>query len=744
MSEINENLNLEVTDPVTQNLDLEAEEAQDVPAIILNLDMQDGASVKSAEAWAVGQRGGVDVPSTDVTYHNNAKYYSEETAAAIDDIVVVQDATPTAQKTKVWMPATAPSGVQVPTYAEHQAVEATLAKVTPTNTGTQGQILRNNGQGGAVWTDAATAEEVATAAEAWLNDHVSQGETLAIDNTLTLSGYAGDAKVTGDKISELKSALSDKNNIIIPSENLVEAIDNDLYTLVSSSATYVQGGRNNSGEAIASSIRIRTTLLTTSLTLRYKIVPKTGYKVNVCYYTGNNTDTFIGHTGYFTKPYITNYGLCISILVGKTDDSNIVPADAPNALDTYRLVPIVDELDERLDAVEKTKEQTDLLDIMNAEPIPYAIGSTSAFIRADTGATANGSNYERTDFVDVSGYNYIVYSRVMLTSDSTTGGTAFYTSNSADTFISDSGDFCGLNASVLSYEERIIHIPPTAKYARFTLNKTISGFYVKGIKKNVLNGLKLSLLGASIETFTGYVPEGNHVYYTGSNAGVKSVNEIWWKVLCNNTGMIPLVIDAWSGSAVCYNYATDSTHSDTNKIPMCSDLRTGRLASNGVNPDIIIVAGGTNDWTYSKSSTTPLGDWNGRTAVDRNAVVSGQSTFMESFASMVDKLHENYPSAIVVCLSMFYTCRGTDLGCTRVNDMGYTESDYSDAVEKVCKIMGVPYIDIYDVGFNFDNYYPTYSIDSSTEATHPNALGHAVIAKRIIDKLPKLVRQFKG
>jgi hypothetical protein len=73
MSEINENLNLEVTDPVTQNLDIEAEEAQDVPAIILNLDMQDGASVKSAEAWAVGQRGGVDVPSTDVTYHNNAK-----------------------------------------------------------------------------------------------------------------------------------------------------------------------------------------------------------------------------------------------------------------------------------------------------------------------------------------------------------------------------------------------------------------------------------------------------------------------------------------------------------------------------------------------------------------------------------------------------------------------------------------------------------------------------------------------
>lgn len=32
---------------------------------------------EDAEAWAVGQRNGEDVPSTDETYHNNAKYYAE-------------------------------------------------------------------------------------------------------------------------------------------------------------------------------------------------------------------------------------------------------------------------------------------------------------------------------------------------------------------------------------------------------------------------------------------------------------------------------------------------------------------------------------------------------------------------------------------------------------------------------------------------------------------------------------------
>ena len=41
-------------------------------------------SSEDSEAWAVGQRGGVDVAVTDETYHNNSKFYSEvaEQAAA--------------------------------------------------------------------------------------------------------------------------------------------------------------------------------------------------------------------------------------------------------------------------------------------------------------------------------------------------------------------------------------------------------------------------------------------------------------------------------------------------------------------------------------------------------------------------------------------------------------------------------------------------------------------------------------
>ena len=39
-------------------------------------------SAEDSEAWAVGQRDGVDVPSTDPTYENNSKHYADEAAAA--------------------------------------------------------------------------------------------------------------------------------------------------------------------------------------------------------------------------------------------------------------------------------------------------------------------------------------------------------------------------------------------------------------------------------------------------------------------------------------------------------------------------------------------------------------------------------------------------------------------------------------------------------------------------------------
>ena len=53
-------------------------------------------SALDSEAWAVGQKNGTDVPSTDPRYENNSKYYSELAGEYWDDVHdAVERVTPT-------------------------------------------------------------------------------------------------------------------------------------------------------------------------------------------------------------------------------------------------------------------------------------------------------------------------------------------------------------------------------------------------------------------------------------------------------------------------------------------------------------------------------------------------------------------------------------------------------------------------------------------------------------------------
>ena len=49
--------------------------------------------------------------------------------------------------------------------------------------------------------------DVANAVTDWLDDNIPTGQTVAVDQSLTVSGAAADAKKTGDHLSDLKSAL---------------------------------------------------------------------------------------------------------------------------------------------------------------------------------------------------------------------------------------------------------------------------------------------------------------------------------------------------------------------------------------------------------------------------------------------------------------------------------------------------------------------------------------------------------
>ncbi len=249
------------------------------------------------------------------------------------------------------------------------------------------------------------------------------------------------------------------------------------------------------------------------------------------------------------------------------------------------------------------------------------------------------------------------------------------------------------------------------------------------LETSPLAGLRLSLLGDSISSYIGTVPSGNDVYYTGSNSGVTSYTQMWWYVLCQETGMEPLVIDGYSGSAV--TQLEDSSH--VNKVPMSSDTRCGRLHSGSTNPDIILIAGGVNDYTYAQSAQSEPLAWDGHTAPTLG------NSFTEAYACMIKKLQTNYPNALVVPLSSWFTMRGTDNGYTLTHTVGnnaYTQADYNSAIESVAKIMRVPYIAVDKIGINRANMYPTFASDSSTIPTHPNANGQKLMGEYLATVLP--------
>ena len=73
----NNEIQVPVSNPETIEVQMPVSNPETIEVQIA-VDVQDSASIKTAEAWAVGQRGGVDVQETDPTYHNNAKYYAEQ------------------------------------------------------------------------------------------------------------------------------------------------------------------------------------------------------------------------------------------------------------------------------------------------------------------------------------------------------------------------------------------------------------------------------------------------------------------------------------------------------------------------------------------------------------------------------------------------------------------------------------------------------------------------------------------
>lgn len=146
---------------------------------------------------------------------------------------------------------------------------------------------------------------------------------------------------------------------------------------------------------------------------------------------------------------------------------------------------------------------------------------------------------------------------------------------------------------------------------------------------NVSAQIKVSILGDSYSTFTGWMPEGYHTWYgPGRGNDVQRVEDTWWHRLIDDNGLVLELNNSFSGSTICNTGHNGADYSDRSFV--------SRSASLGDNPDIIYVFGGTNDdWVNA-----PLGEWGGKNLYEVRPAVE----------TMLQNIKGSYPEALCVVI----------------------------------------------------------------------------------------------
>lgn len=230
-----------------------------------------------------------------------------------------------------------------------------------------------------------------------------------------------------------------------------------------------------------------------------------------------------------------------------------------------------------------------------------------------------------------------------------------------------------------------------------------------GVAAQSPDSLTFAVLGNSISTYYDYLPAGYAVYYTQDrekSVGFQ-VGDTWWMQLSRMSGLTFLANASWSGSRV----AADELNSNA---PFLSNHRVKALGRAG-NPDLIFIAGGTNDWNVAR---VPLGEY-------RTSNFTDSVSFRGAYQRLLYKLTTRYPQARIVCLSIFP--RGN--GVNDKNAKGWSQADANASIRHIAQQFGQTYIDCTGVawGSNWDFY--------TLDRLHPSAAGSTLLARHIYNAL---------
>jgi len=195
-------------------------------------------------------------------------------------------------------------------------------------------------------------------------------------------------------------------------------------------------------------------------------------------------------------------------------------------------------------------------------------------------------------------------------------------------------------------------------------------------------GKLISFLGDSITTLEGYNPDGALVYYDEAmfdETGIREISHTWWGKLLEYLQADVLVNDSFSGSTVSQELWGMMYPS------AISPMRLNNLNKHDINPDIIVVNMGTNDYANGVEID-----------IQENLEETDYSYFKPAYDFMVEKLKEKYPTTEIWLMTLARTKNVSQADQDYPADLTkYDIEDYNEVIRDVSDKYACKLIDIY-------------------------------------------------
>lgn len=220
---------------------------------------------------------------------------------------------------------------------------------------------------------------------------------------------------------------------------------------------------------------------------------------------------------------------------------------------------------------------------------------------------------------------------------------------------------------------------------------------------------QISIIGDSISTYYGYVPDGYKVYYNEETAlknQLTSVDDTWWRIVCKHLGAEICVNNSYSGSRVSGNGFECAS----------SDERTSSLHTEGATPDLILLYIGANDFGRG-------------IGIKENPFFYKEAIFYDAYKNMLQRIKNNYPDSQIICATLMKSSvKGNPQWEYPRSKTGISLEEYNEAIREIANNVGVLVADLEALNTPYE----------TLDTLHPTREGHRTIANDWISELNRI------